>query len=367
MWIKKYFNFFIILLLHFFLKLNAQGRVEYLFLKGNIGPDQVSMHWYKIANKYSGFYYNEKTHRPVEFYGIDSTSTGNIKIFSTYNGVTQNFILNRVGYVISGSLDDEKSGRSLLIKLRVVNPPMKFNYIYYEDSVKLLDIPFGYPLCKVSTSTMWPDPKGGAMDYLKDDIREQLTGVDYYKEDIKVLLKLLTDRTLKKYKIDYLNVNDRLLKESPNSFSLVNDKDLKIIYLTYRYVSFAYKEYNYSGGAHGNTNYHYFTTDKETRKIITLNSLFNRSALEDLLPILEKYYLIEKGLKPGSSLKDAGLFEDNISKSPSSCYITEKGIGFIYNPYSIAPYAEGLIHIFVPYIDLLPLINKSFARSMNWL
>jgi hypothetical protein len=194
-----------------------------------------------------------------------------------------------------------------------------------------------------------------------------LTGVDYYKEDIGMLLQMLADRTLKKYKIDYLNVSERDLKASPNAFSMSNDKDLKVIYHTYRYISFAFREYNYSGGAHGNANFQFFTTDIETRKILTLQILFNRSALEDLLPILEKYYLIEKGLKPGMSLKDAGLFENKISKNPSSCYITDKGMGFIYNPYSIAPYSEGMIHIFVPYVDLAPLINKNFARAMNWL
>jgi hypothetical protein len=346
---------------------NAQGRNEYLFLKGNIGSNQISMHLYKNANRYDGFYYNEKIHRPIEFYGIDSTSTGIIKIFSSYKGIRETFTLNRIGDIISGSSENKETGKTISIKLRVVNPPMKMKYINHEDSVKLLDIPEGYPMCKVTFSTMWPDPKVPGMDFLKDDIREKLTGVDYYKEDIQMLLKMLADRILKKYTIDYLNVSERELKASPNAFSMMNDKNLKVIYHSYRYISFAYREYIYSGGAHGNSSYHYFTTDKETRKILTLQSLFNRSALEDLLPLLEKYYLIEKGRKPGMSLKDAGLFENKISKNPSSCYVTDKGMGFIYNPYSIAPYSEGMIHIFVPYFDLARLINKNFAKSMNWL
>lgn len=364
---KKYSKLILILILFLSLKSFGQARTEYLFLKGNIGSLQVSIHLYKNANRYSGFYYNEKTHRPVEFYGNDETSTGNIKIFSSYKGIKETFNLNRVGNIISGSSENEVTGKSVVIKLRVANPPMKMNYINYEDSVKLLDIAEGYPSCKVSTSVMWPDPKVASMDFLKDDIRQALTGEDYYKEDIQLLLKMLSDRTLKKYKIDYLNLSERDLKESPNAFSMIQDKNLQVIYHTYRYISFAYREFEYSGGAHGNTSYHYFTTDKESKKILTLTSLFNRTALEDLLPILEKYYLIERGFKIGTRLKDAGLFENKISKNPSSCYITDKGMGFIYNPYSIAPYSSGMIHIFVPYTELTPLINKSFAKSMNWL
>jgi hypothetical protein len=244
---------------------------------------------------------------------------------------------------------------------------MKMNFIHHEDSVKLLDIPEGYPSCKVSFSVMWPDSKVSGADFLKDDIREQLTGVDYYKEDMQLLVKMLSDRTLKKYKIDYLNVNERELKQSPQTYSAVNDKRLLVMYHTYRYITFAFSDYFYSGGAHGNSIYHYFTTDKETRKVLTLQSLFNRSALEDLIPLLEKYYLIEKGLKPGMSLKDAGLFENKISKNPGACYITDKGMGFLYNPYSIAPYSSGMIHIFIPYYELAPILNKAFAKSMNWL
>ena len=180
-------------------------------------------------------------------------------------------------------------------------------------------------------------------------------------------MKTISNRILKKYKLEYSNISERDLKASPNAFSMVNDKNLQIIYHTFRFVSFAYREYTYSGGAHGNVNYFFFTTDKEEKKQLELNNLFSRTALEDLLPVLEKYYMIEKGLKPGSSLKNAGLFENKITKNPSSCYVTDKGMGFIYNPYTIAPYSSGMIQIFVPYIELTPMINKNFAKSMNWL
>jgi hypothetical protein len=364
---KKCPLYFILFISLFTVNIYAQGRTEYLFLRGNIGSSPVSMHLYKISERYSGYYYYEKFHRPVEFYGIDSTSTGRIKLFANYKGNKEIFTIDRIDKKMSGVWEQEGRDKKSIVNLRPANTPMKMNFICQEDSVKLLDIPNNYPLCKVTASIMWPDSKVAGMDYLKDDIRQQITGVDYYKEDIQLLIKMLTDRILKKYKIDYLSISENELKESPRSFSMVNDKNLQVIYHTYRYISFAYREYNYSGGAHGNINYHFFTTDKESKKQLTLNSLFNRTALEDLLPIIEKYYLIEKGLQPGMSLKDAGLFENKITKNPSSCYVTDKGMGFIYNPYTIAPYSSGMIHIFVPYVELTPLINKTFAKSMNWL
>jgi hypothetical protein len=254
-----------------------------------------------------------------------------------------------------------------LADLWPANSPTKMIFAFYEDSVKLLDLAADYPLCKVKMFSSWPDNRTEEFNWLKDDIREVITGVDYFKEDIDPLLKMLTDREIKKYKVDYLNVSEKELKASPRTFSVDLEKNLQIIYHTHRFISFAYREYNYSGGAHGISQYQFFTVDKESKKKLTITSLFNRTALEDLLPVLEKYYLIEKGLKPGMRLKDAGLFENKISINPTSCYVTDKGMGFIYNAYSIAPYSTGMIHIFVPYVELTPLINKSFAKSMNWL
>ena len=354
-------------LLIFSLNLKGQARNEYLFLKGNVGSAQVTMHIYKSADTYTGHYYQEKFQRAVEIRGVDSSMTGKIKMLATYKGKREIFTLDRIDKKISGSMEIEGSGKTVPVILRVANPPMKMSYIFHEDSVKLLDLPSNYPVCKVVMSSHWPDIKSDEFDWLKEDIREVFTGVNIYKEEMPLLSKMLTDRQLKKYKTDYLSISEKELKESPRTFSVDIKKELQILYHTHKFISFFYKEYNYSGGAHGNTIGTFFTVDKESKKKISLNGLFNRTALEDLLPILEKWYLIEKGLKPGSNLKEAGLFEKNITKNPSSCYITDKGIGFLYNPYTIAPYSTGMIHIFVPATDLTPLINKSFAKYMNWL
>jgi hypothetical protein len=354
-------------LLFFSLNSFAQAKNEYLYLKGNVGSAPITMHLYKKDNRYSGFYYQEKLQRPVEIEGLDSSGTGKITMTANYKGNKEIFSIDRLDRKFTGFMEPEGSGKPVQVRLSIANPPLKMSFVVVEDSAKLLDLPKEYPLCKVSVQTSWPDNKIPDFEWIKDDIRETLTGVNYQKEEIVPLLKMLNERELKKYKLDYLNISEKELKESYRTFSADIQKNLKIIYHTHRFISFSYREFNYSGGAHGNTNYQFFTLDKESKKKISLNNLFNRTALEDLLPVLEKWYLIEKGLKAGTSLIQAGLFENNISKNPSSCYVTDKGMGFIYNPYMIAPYSSGLIHIFVPYTELTPLINKSFAKSMNWL
>lgn len=350
-----------------FLQSAAQIKNEYLFLKGNIGAAQIIMHLYKKDNRYSGYYYKEQLQRPVEIDGLDNTGTGKITMAAIYKGNKEVFSIDRVGRRFNGVMEIEGSGKSVPVRLSIANAPLKMSFFIADDSLKLLDLPEGYPICKVRLQSAWPDIKSADFDYIKDPIREAFLGSTNQKEELLPLLKMLAQRELKKYQLDYLNVSEKDLKESYRTFSVDIQKQLKVIHHTYRFISFAYQEYVYSGGAHGNTTHQFFTIDKENKKKIKINDLFNRTALEDLLPVLSKWYLIEKGLPKNTSLTEAGLFENKISKNPSSCYVTEKGIGFIYNPYTIGPYSSGMIHIFVPYNEITPFINRSFAKSMNWL
>jgi hypothetical protein len=350
-----------------FLQVSAQNKNEYLLLKGNMGSAQITMHLYKKGNRYSGYYYQEKFQRSVEIDGLDITGTGKITMTANYKGNKEIFSIDRVDRRFNGFMEIAGSGKSVPVKLSIANAPLKMSFLVADDSLKLLDLTEGYPICKVTLQSAWPDTKSDDFDFIKDPIREVFLGSGNQKEEILPLLKMLAQKELKKYQLDYLNVSEKDLKESYRTFSADIQKQLKVIHHTYRFISFAYREHIFSGGAHGNTTYQFFTIDKENKKKIKINDLFNRTALADLLPVLSKWFLIEKGLPENTALTEAGLFENKISKNPSSCYVTDKGIGFIYNPYTIGPYSSGMIHIFVPYTEITPLINRSFAKSMNWL
>jgi hypothetical protein len=135
---------------------------------------------------------------------------------------------------------------------------------------------------------------------------------------------------------------------------------------THRFISFVSSDYNYSGGAHGITQLKYFTWDRKAGKTFSLQELFDPKAMENLMPVLAKQYLLENGYNPETPLYEAGLFENKLLEPPSSVYLTEKGMIFHYNPNTIAAYSTGMIDIFVPFQELRLLLEVPLLKYLGW-
>lgn len=115
--------------------------------------------------------------------------------------------------------------------------------------------------------------------------------------------------------------------------------------------------YYYSGGAHGNWSKMYKTYDKDSKKLITYYDFFDYDAMDVLKGIILKK--VEE--KKVNSFKEEFYVTDNV-------YFTDKGISFNYNPYEIAPYSEGDIHIFVAYSEIpkkLFLLNDITSKIIK--
>ena len=69
---------------------------------------------------------------------------------------------------------------------------------------------------------------------------------------------------------------------------------------------------------------------------------------------IRKYRKIPDSL----SLTEAGYFSDIISPS-ENFYINNGGIGFIYNPYEVSPFAYGIHNIYIPYDEIYHLIREA--------
>lgn len=120
--------------------------------------------------------------------------------------------------------------------------------------------------------------------------------------------------------------------------------------------------YAYEGGAHGNYSTTMLCYDVTSRKEIRLKDIINADSAV-LQPILEKNLRLQMGLKPGTALS-AVLFEEHLALT-GNFYFTEKGIGFVYNPYEIASYAQGTINIFVPFTDLQLYLNMDLVKRIQ--
>jgi len=120
-------------------------------------------------------------------------------------------------------------------------------------------------------------------------------------------------------------------------------------------------QYTYEGGAHGN----YFSTQycydlREMKKlklhdILQLDSIALQHAVEK--NFRKQYHL---GKKPLNEI----LFENNLPYS-ENWFATSTGIQFLYNPYEVAPYAVGQIRVFVPFEDILSILQPAWRERLE--
>ena len=69
-------------------------------------------------------------------------------------------------------------------------------------------------------------------------------------------------------------------------------------------------------------------------------------------------------LKPTDALTEAGLFENKIEAN-DNFYLTGKGLGFMYNPYEIGPFAMGEIDLFISFKDLDEFLQPAFKNLLQ--
>jgi len=119
------------------------------------------------------------------------------------------------------------------------------------------------------------------------------------------------------------------------------------------YVSIAFSEDTYAGGAHPNTLTTYITLDLTTGQPVTLDELLTADGRDTLTAIAERVFRQRRGLAPGVPLDSAGFwFENSTFRLNDNFALGTDGLLFTFNPYEIAPYALGPTEIVLPYGEL---------------
>jgi hypothetical protein len=113
-------------------------------------------------------------------------------------------------------------------------------------------------------------------------------------------------------------------------------------------LSLYFDQYEYTGGAHGNTVRYSLTWNWERYNKIKLSQLF-RCSLE------YKAYIFRR--VKAQILKEPDIYFPEYEKlivetfNEESFYCTPKGIVVYYQQYDIAPYSSGIREFLIPYTD----------------
>jgi len=322
------------------------------------------MHLYKIGHQFSGYYYYNLYQVPVYFNGEDSSEKGTIKLGSILPDpeISEYFLIHIKDSTASGEWHTTKDAKTLEFSARENILPLRFDFLYLQDSSRLKPAMTGSPLATYEVATIWPKGNSTQVNFLKRTINEEF-GVKNSTEDIdKIFL-----RRKKTYFDGYLKNNKDVKIEDlqdPYIYSMEETDHLMITFQSSKLLTLAFFSYSYAGGAHGDFSTTFSSLDLVKNKKIMLNDVVTLTGKKQLPKLLEKYFRKMYGLKDTDSLSDGGLFE-NMIKPNSNFYLTSKGIGFDYAPYEIAPFALGEINIFIPFSELNGSLQPAFKMIID--
>jgi len=159
---------------------------------------------------------------------------------------------------------------------------------------------------------------------------------------------------------DYKSLEQELKPDSieiGSSYNWEIIKNNKIVYHGKRYLSFMNEQYEFTGGAHGNTIRNYYTYDLKEQHLITSVETFKADSCAAIIELQKK------------SLTKAGIDLSELMEDGFKCdsfYVMEKGIIFHYNQYEIASYATGPMDVFVSFNEIQPhLKNTELLKEQN--
>ena len=150
----------------------------------------------------------------------------------------------------------------------------------------------------------------------------------------------------------------RYMDEAPQVYIWESQKTRQVIYNKNDLMSIEFFNYSYQGGAHGNYEYAYNNFNLKTGASFTWDDVL-KPGYQDQLSILLAQALRKKfNIKPDQTLASAGLLVNEVPQ-PATFFLSDYGLGIVYNPYDVAPYVYGAITLFLPWSDLKNLINPS--------
>lgn len=340
----------------------------YKRLEGTIAGKPVVMHLQRVGNVYDGMYYYLDQGKWLLLSYIKDSSNNTDICFNEAAAVTTNAAqdanppLLKMHYT-DGSLKGEwknKEGKTYPIDLKESYPAGSYHFstLLFIDTAIAFPEKTNSPVARISES--FPVAIGNGDTAWINSRMMQLLDFD---TTANTTFAAGATKAHTAYLKSYREESKKMAGEEGAAFlNYEQGHTVAIRYNKNDIVLFESLYYAYEGGAHGNYSTSMMAYDVKNKKQIQLQDIIKADSAT-LQPILEKNFRQQLGIKPGVSLSTA-LFDEHLAMT-RNFYFTEKGLGFVYNPYEIASYAQGTIHVFVPYSDLQPYLNTELVKRIQ--
>lgn len=339
----------------------------YKRLEGTIAGQPVVMHLHRAGGKVDGIYYYTDQGKWISLNYVQDSSTKNglhmreHDVTAIYSGTEDIQDPVVILHYENGRFKGiwENGAKSHSIELKEVYPKgsYPFNMQFYADSIAAFPDKANAPIARVST--FFPVATKEPASWLNRKL-QQLLDFDTTITDMAAAAKSKSKKYLEAYRSDVQEMGP--YEDVP---AFLNYEELQNVAIRFNEKDYLIAEslfFSYEGGAHGNYGVTMRCYDIHKQKELRLPDILIIDSAT-LVPILERNFRLQASLKPGEALTKV-LFEKHLSLT-NNFYFTNKGIGFAYNPYEIAAYAQGIIHVFVPFTELKPYLNPEFVERMQ--
>ncbi|MGM5469288.1 DUF3298 domain-containing protein [Flavobacteriaceae bacterium LMO-SS05] len=119
----------------------------------------------------------------------------------------------------------------------------------------------------------------------------------------------------------------------------------EVVFQSLQSITISIDSYTFTGGAHGNSVITLLNFDPKTGKLYTQDDVFKIS--KDFTDLVKHYFKIETASKTNDNSEN--YFFGESFKLPENIGFNEEGVIFLYNPYELASYVDGITEFTIPY------------------
>lgn len=238
----------------------------------------------------------------------------------------------------------------------------KLNTIQRERTFRTNEQEEGYDnylYCTNSLQVEWPEAIAhcGNIKPLQDSLLVHLFNAPRAKTFEKAAEYFLSRPLFLEFEINspYKVINPNKIKYDEGTNKWRTHVSAELAMTSPELAVFRIMKSGYSGGAHGWYGATYLTFDKQASRIWSIQDAFLPQKRKQLLRLVNRR--IEKRIKQNTALLPATAL--------TTFYPNKQGITFVFQPYEVASYAEGIVEINVPYAELTGMLHPDFKACLQ--
>jgi hypothetical protein len=317
----------------------------YKHFEGTVNNQPVSLDLTFTKNYISGSYYKDATEELFDVNGEFLTNDSLILIENLifWNNKNRNDLNNYFKGILKGD-----SYRGIFI-----TPDTSFPY-ELKETYNHQSIPLSY--ISKSDSVLHPTSKKKIVQL---EFESVFTSENKYEFIHPYIYQLLGDTSYRG------SMNDYITKKLSYDIHTLDTTELNQMqahpFYYSDYCDVAYNKNNhliltntkmaFLGGVHENFNVQYCSIDLKTQQLVTIQQVLNDNEIKKLPSLLEQKFRKQYALEDKDSLSKILYYNDNHFLN-NTYFITNKGIGFLYNTHEIGSFTLGLITLYLSFDEI---------------